>query len=540
MTTFIVAAIAISPVWTLPQLATYRPWIPGSPFPVVRALTPGGQSQLREDDRDGLVTEQAESEASTHPIDEASAAAGQADAGLGELLAASGETAPASATAAPSTPAQLGVPALRTDAPVTPASASATATAPAPVALSLGSNTAASALPSRAPGIATPLIDPDFRGMDSFYRGLAQNDGLVRAAHFGDSTIAADGITSTIRRRLQARFGNGGPGYINAGTDPRWSSRPELATKRSGDWSTKSILLGGASGKYGYGGIVSTASDGAYLVVHAPKAKDGTQVPMAHLELWHQTWEGAGGWWLSADGADLAASTANAPASDIVEAHDVDGGYTKVAFGASGAPVSFYGLVMETAGPGVVWDALGVIGVGTKSFNFQNPAHLERMVAQRKPDLIVMMLGGNELGYPIISKGDGSEYGAMYRKTLKLVRAGAPRASCLVLTPLDQGTRDDGEPRSKPALPKMVRAQARVAIEEGCAFWNSWAAMGGDGSIIRWAARKNPLAWTDLLHLSGAGLDIIGQLLSDAIEADFEQWQAAGGTARSVPAGASP
>lgn len=573
---FGMAGVGILPAWFVPELAEYRPWKPGTTLPVVRVLMPTDRARVVEDDRDGLVEAPHES-GSTAAVDAASAAAGQADAGLGELLAAASAAAkarpvpPVSLGASsgnpglvPSeTPTQLDPPVVVTGGPpganpdtpkliappaptsgipnttsvVPDSSAVGTATAGPPSQSQLptssqplpGLNTLASSLPARAPGVATPLIDPEFRGMSAFYRALSAKSGITRAAHYGDSTIAADGITGTVRRRLQARFGNGGPGYINAGIDPRWNSRPDLTTNRSGDWTTKSILLGGAGGKYGYGGVVATAADGGYLVVHAPKLKDGTQMPMTHLELWHQTWEGSGGWWLSANGADVAASTANAPVGDAVQRYDIDGGYTKLAFGASGGPVSFYGVVMETAGPGVVWDALGVIGVGTKSFNNQSPAHLERMVAQRKPDLIVVMLGGNELGYPIVSKGDGSEYGAMYRKTLDVIRAGAPNASCLVLTPLDQGTREDGEPRSKPALPKMVRAQARVAIDAGCAFWNSWSAMGGDGSIIRWSERKNPLAWTDLLHLSGAGQDIIGQLLSDAIEADYDQWVARGG-----------
>ena len=32
--------------------------------------------------------------------------------------------------------------------------------------------------------------------------------------HYGDSTIAGDGIARTIRRRLQTRFGDGGPGFL--------------------------------------------------------------------------------------------------------------------------------------------------------------------------------------------------------------------------------------------------------------------------------------------------------------------------------------
>jgi len=51
---------------------------------------------------------------------------------------------------------------------------------------------------------------------------------------------------------------------------------------------------------------------------------------------------------------------------------------------------------------------------------------------------------------------------------------------------------------------------------------------------------KPTLAWSDLLHLSSTGQDIIGQMLADAIEAGFDDWKKAGGTSRPVPAAPGP
>ncbi len=41
--------------------------------------------------------------------------------------------------------------------------------------------------------------------IDPVGRRFATGDRLVRAAHYGDSTIAADGFSGTVRARLQAR-----------------------------------------------------------------------------------------------------------------------------------------------------------------------------------------------------------------------------------------------------------------------------------------------------------------------------------------------
>ena len=459
-----------------PALAGLRPWSPGDPLPVVAALLPRSEARVVEEVGGGLVVAE--------------------------------------------------------ELPVSPTVSAAS------VDLAVGVT-----LPARPPGVATPLVDVEHRGMDGFYRALHRTTtggGLARAAHYGDSTIAADGISSTIRARLQARFGDGGPGYLSAGMDPRWNIRSDVAAGRHGEWETVSLLLGGGEGRYGYGGIVTTAAAEGYLTLTGPKVGDA-RVPMHHFELWYQAGPEQGSWWASVDGKGAGSgSAAAAGAGDRWHVVDVPEGYSKVAFGASGGAVTFYGAVMETKGPGVVWDALGVVGVGTRSFTQHGRRHLTSQIEHRKLDLLVVMLGGNEVGWPILGDGDGAGYAPYYVEALRRLRAGSPSAGCLVVTPVDQGTRDGGTPRTKPNLARLVHVQRDVAAQEGCAFWDATAAMGGDGAIVRWSGMRPPLAWSDLLHLSAAGQDIVGQLLADAIEGGYDAWLAAGGMTRTATAPFAP
>lgn len=476
------AALGVGATLLVPALEPFAPWHPGEPLPLVRTILPQAEARVEEDERGELVAATTAPDAPTIATD-------------GALV-----VSPEVAVAAPG--AQTAVPAA------------------APVAVHPG-------LPARPPGVPQPLVDADHRGMSAFYAALARNEGLVRAAHYGDSTIAADGISGTVRRRLQARFGDGGPGFVSAGNDPRWSVRPDVSTTRTGTWDTVSILLGGGRGHYGYGGTASTASDGSYTVVRTPKDAEGNYQSMSRLEIYLQRRPEAGSWWLSADDRAVGEGSGRAEGTvDEVHRFDVAGGYQKLAFGASGGPVTFYGVVMETAGPGVVWDALGVVGVGSKSFAYHHPPSFQAQVQARNPELLVLMIGGNETGFPALKSGSGDAYAEVYAKAVRTLRAGAPAASCLLVTPLDQGTREGGEARSKPAMSRLVGAQRRVAEAEGCAFWDARAAMGGEGAVVRWAARKPALAWADLLHLSAAGQDVVGQMLADAIEHGFDQWRA--------------
>jgi hypothetical protein len=50
--------------------------------------------------------------------------------------------------------------------------------------------------------------------------------------------------------------------------------------------------------------------------------------------------------------------------------------------------------------------------------------------------------------------------------------------------------------------------------------------MGGAGSFARWIVADPKLASTDLLHLTSAGLELMGHSLADALLAEYERWRA--------------
>jgi lysophospholipase L1-like esterase len=471
LTAFGAAGAAVAMTWLVPALAAYRPWVPGDPVPVVSVLMPSAAPRVVETESGELVSA---NEVSARVIPQAEAAT--------------------------PTPAQ----APRTQG-VDPAS-----------------------LPARPPGVPTPLVDSEHRGMGPFYAALHRahlGEGLARASHWGDSTIAADGIAGTVRSRLQARFGDGGPGFLSAGMDPRWSSRPDVSVVREGEWTTYSVLQGGAPGsRYGLGGIVTTAPADGRVTLYAPKKPNGTRTPQTHVEVWYQAAPAAGRFTATAGGRTVGGGSAAADAAaDRFVVKDVPEGFQRVTLTAQDGPVSFYGVVMETQGPGVTWDALGVVGVGSHSFGHVGRRHLAAQVARRDPDLIVVQLGGNELGHPSLAKG-GDGYANYFGGALEKIRAGAPEAGCLLVTPLDQTTRKGGKVTTKPTLAALVAQQRAIAAAQGCAFWDAWSAMGGPGSMVAWSRRKPALAWTDGLHLSSDGQAIIGNLLADAIEAGYDLW----------------
>ena len=82
------------------------------------------------------------------------------------------------------------------------------------------------------------------------------------------------------------------------------------------------------------------------------------------------------------------------------------------------------------------------------------------------------------------------------------------------MAPLDHGERDgSGKIVTRTIVPRLVQAQREVAEIEGCAFFNTYEAMGGSGSMGRWVRSSPALGAGDLSHLTHHGHKVVGAML---------------------------
>ena len=389
-------------------------------------------------------------------------------------------------------------------------------------------------LPSRPPAVPTSLELPE-GALDAFFSALAAvEDGepgrIARALHWGDSTIAADGITGTVRERLQARFGDGGPGFLAVHADPRWQIRPGVLRTQSGEWESLTITFGGAEEpRYGLAGNVSSTPgvEEAQATLGGLRV-EGKRQPLHRFDVHYQRQPEGGTLSVVPRGHRGAVlKTASEGVGDAFHELPASKGATTLWMKThADGPVTLYGVALETAGPGVTWETLGVAGSSIGSMTaHQSKSHLKSQVRRRAPDLVVYQTGGNELTYPTLLQGDGEKYEGSYLKVLDKLRAGAPDASCLMVGPLDQATRQRGSVVSKANLDRMIRVQKRTAERAGCAFWDARRVMGGEGGFARWLNHQPRFAWTDLIHLNSEGLELVGNSLADAIVAEYERWR---------------
>jgi lysophospholipase L1-like esterase len=374
------------------------------------------------------------------------------------------------------------------------------------------------------------IEDPGGHTLDAFFQRLARTDrkepgAVTRILHYGDSTIASDYISGTMRRRLQARFGDGGHGFILIANPWEWYFHNDVLHASDGDW--KASRLAGPiapDGMYGLGGVSFTSYGGGVAWFGTATRGDfGRRV--SRFDLYYLEQPGGGDVELAVRGAaDERFSTRGDAKASRVHSVRVDDGEAKLTVRAlGGGPVRLFGVALERDQPGIVYDALGSHAAMAVYWQRQDRAHWKDQLGLRDPALIVFQYGTNESD---LWKLDRDAYAQALAGLVDELREAANGASILVVAPLDRAEDRDGRLQTKPVILDLVAIQKRVALAHGAAFWSAFDAMGGEGSMARWVKAKPQLGGGDLTHPTPLGAEVLGDMLSDALVAAYMRWKA--------------
>ena len=371
------------------------------------------------------------------------------------------------------------------------------------------------ALPGDLAPIPLPLENPD--RLDYFFAKLTRTElglpgAITRASQWGDSVIGGDGLTEAIRRKLQERFGDAGHGFHIMGKYNRWYHHRGIRYEEKRDWENCLIIFKCQRDtmRYGYAGVVSTSrGKGLSHFQTMPKEPPpGIGDKVSRFQLWYQKRPDGGKFEIRVDGqVERVVDARAAEVGDDIETVSVADGEHSFDVAALGAGVSrAYGVVLERDVPGVVWDELSLIGSFTQRLDYQNAEHIADQVRRRDVDLMVFMFGGNDLSR---EKGDLAKntdpYEQEYARVIRKFRAGKPEANCLIMSLTDHAIKVNGAIVSRNIVARLAEAQRKVAQQEGCAFYDTFEAMGGLGTIERWRKASPPLASPDLRHPTVSG-----------------------------------
>ncbi len=370
-------------------------------------------------------------------------------------------------------------------------------------------------------GLDIAIEDGDGQSMNALHEALERaqaGEGQARLVFFGASHVASDLFTGYIRRELQARFGDAGHGFvvpvhpwrtyrhrdINIESD---SKRWETHRIRVGDSEVEQVGIAGvamASSRPGSFGAVRTAEDGA----HGKNA--------SIFELYYLKTPRGGDLDVLIDGrparriATRAASAKPAYATFRVP----DGPHSFEIRTLSKRPVWLFGVTVERDQPGVVVDALGINGSRARYQLLWDDALYHEHLQRRDPDLVVLAYGTNESG----DESPLEDYERDLRAVVKRMRDAVPDASCLLIGPSDRPMQVEErvfEDRARTSA--VIAVQHRVALENGCGFFDLVAFQGGALSMVQWAASDPPYASQDHIHYTRLGYQRLGEVLLSAL-----------------------
>lgn len=380
-----------------------------------------------------------------------------------------------------------------------------------------------------APAPASPIEGTEH--LSRFFGALAGRDarpprGRVRVTHIGDSHIAADMWSGRMRVLFQARFGDGGRGFVFAGKPWRGYWQNHVRCDMAGDWRTDVKSEGLDDGRVGPSTCAVASRDPNAVVTVGSALKGETGRAFSLLDVFYLRQANGGCFEVRADDAGEGAllgrvSTRGPWPEPDARRFELSHGPHQVTVqpldGGGQSEVRLLGFSLENP-EGALWDALGINGAQGRALLKQDPDALGRVLRRLDSTLLVVSFGTNELYDRNLSM---EAYAAQLGALLRVLRTSAPQADCLLTGPFDllKGRR---APAATEAMYAVQRTQAAVS---GCAFWDARTAMGGPGSIRTW--RRQALAQGDYVHLTRGGYERMADLLNEALLAAYEGWRQA-------------
>ncbi len=339
-----------------------------------------------------------------------------------------------------------------------------------------------------------------------------QSGASTKIVHYGDSPTTADMITGDARILLQRQYGDAGHGFSLIAKPWAWYEHRGVGLSAIGwriDSATQSQVR---DGMFGLGGVSFYSGGGAATHI---RLRDPTHTA---LEVSFLRTRGGGNFSVSAGETKLGdVSTAADSTSSGFESFQLPSGTREIEVRATGGgAVRLFGVTLSKPGPGVVYDSLGLNGayVSVPARIFQEKHWVEQL-RHRKPDLIIINYGTNESVYAQFIE---QTYGKELKEIVRRVRVALPETSILVMSPMDRGQRDaTGNITTNPAITRLIHIQERIAAETRVAFFNTYEAMGGAGTMGRWYEAEPRLVSADFTHPMPAGAKLVGGLLHQAL-----------------------
>lgn len=368
-------------------------------------------------------------------------------------------------------------------------------------------------------GMPIAIEDRDGRSLSRFKAAIertAKGEGQTRVIFYGASHVASDLFTGQIRRALQTRYGDGGAGFVLP-VHP-WRSYRQLDVQIESNrevWSSARIRANSTEvDRYGLAGIyVETNRAAAWGKVSTSSRGLGSAA--GRYDLYYLRQPGGGDVDVYIDGkrVERVRTAAETFAPGYATFDVADGPHEFEVRTIGTGMVRLYGVTVEREVPGVIVDSLGLNGARANSHLLWEDSMYREHLARRQPDLVVLAYGTNESGDSLPME----QYEEQLTQVVQRIREVVPHASCLLVGPSDRPLQVDNAYHQRPRTADVIEVQHRVAVRNGCGFFDLVAFQGGPMSMMEWASASPAYGAADHIHYTRLGYYRLGDLLLEAM-----------------------
>lgn len=343
-------------------------------------------------------------------------------------------------------------------------------------------------------------------GLARFFSALNNREKLkrpVRIAFMGDSFVEGDIIIADLRSAFQKEFGGNGVGFVPifSVTD---QFRPTINQKAQG-WESYSLLKD-TTHKFILSGMSFKPSEGATLTIK-PSEKYPNLSKVSSLKIYYTADKDGSVNYITDDTVAYDLPTKRRPA--LMEINKPFTGATLAFSGEEGTTV--FGTALEED-EGVIVDNYSLRGNSGLILSRMD-VNLSNDFAEVRPyDLIILQYGLNVVNEEMLSY---TWYRTRMVNVIKHVQACFPDADILLMGVSDRGYQAEDGFETMPAVLALLHAQRQIANRAGITFWNTFGAMGGINSMVRYV--ENNWASKDYTHLSFRGGREIANALYNAL-----------------------
>lgn len=375
------------------------------------------------------------------------------------------------------------------------------------------------------------ILHPFFDKLSS----ATANKKTMRILHYGDSQTEGDRLTGYIRNKIQGKFGGYGPGMI-----PFYLQYPTNAYKETmtGNWRRFTTFPGYVKSvkhrKYGpmnsFARFTPVINDSSYLknaeveasvTIGKSKSAYGTAQTFNRVKIYYGNCRVPV--LVNVYNNDELIHTDTLKYDGATHAFELTFSETpenlKYVFKGKDSP-DFYCFILDGA-YGIGVDNIAMRGSSGTFVTTGDMSHLKLFYDQLGADLFIMQFGGNAVPY-LKDSAQARTICNYFSSQLSALKRLRPGCAIIVIGPSDMSGKIDGEWKTYSLLPAYINMLKSATYKAGAAYWDIYAAMGGENSMLTWVEKD--LAGPDYTHFTPGGAKFVAEMFYEAFIFEYNKY----------------